>query len=134
MAKHFQALLESIEANPGLHLSELPFLLEKHINYVQLRGFTINLSEIEDTLRHHSAVQVAVVHVRERNLATKDWWPTWFQNVGQLLPVPILCRYLLKRLPYYMVPPGFVMLSDMPLTEGGSVDYDALPEPNWLDY
>jgi len=44
--------------------------------------------------------------------------------------VPDLRRHLQEKLPEYMVPPAYVVLDAMPLTQHGKIDRAALPEPD----
>lgn len=45
------------------------------------------------------------------------------------LDTGLLRQYLLKDLPYYMIPSYFVPIQEIPLTAGGKVNRKALPEP-----
>jgi amino acid adenylation domain-containing protein len=45
------------------------------------------------------------------------------------IPVPELREHLASQLPYYMIPPYFVRIGQIPLTPNGKVDRKALPEP-----
>jgi len=92
---------------------------------LKLRGFRVDLAEIENTLRAHPGVSEAAVvaceDVGERRLVA--------YLVPSGIPVgrPVDWRdYLKTKLPIYMVPATFVMLEKLPLTPNGKVDRRAL--------
>jgi acyl carrier protein len=90
---------------------------------VKVRGYRIELSEVESVLRRHEQVREAVVIVREvdgdKRLVA--------YLTGNLLSVsPMLRPWLRDRLPDYMVPASFVLLEQMPLTANGKIDRRAL--------
>jgi amino acid adenylation domain-containing protein len=94
---------------------------------VKVRGYRIELSEIEGALRAHQAVAQATVAVRvpEGDAAFL---------VGYVVPSrPVepaeLSAFVAQHLPEYMVPNLFVMLECLPLTVNGKVDRRALPPP-----
>ena len=53
------------------------------------------------------------------------------REAGAALSIPELRQHLRKQLPDYMVPSGFVILDQIPLTVSGKVDRQALPD---VDY
>src|SRR5581483_9335870 len=98
---------------------------------VKLRGFRIELPEIEAVLKHHPAVREAAVIVREDTPGHKH-------IVAYIVPAQAqsfvslgaeLRAYLVARLPAYMIPAIFVPLEVLPLTPNYKVDHRALPAP-----
>jgi len=92
---------------------------------LKLRGFRVDLAEIESTLRAHPGVSEAAV------VACEDVGEP--RLVAYLVPSgipvggPVNWRdYLKTKLPIYMVPATFVMLEKLPLTPNGKVDRRAL--------
>ncbi|WP_328872929.1 amino acid adenylation domain-containing protein [Streptomyces sp. NBC_00287] len=96
---------------------------------VKLRGFRIELEEVESVLGQHPDVQDAAVTVREdtpgdRRLAG------YVEPRPGLSPDPVALRkYLRTQLPYYMVPSTITLLERMPLNANGKHDRKALPAP-----
>jgi amino acid adenylation domain-containing protein len=96
---------------------------------VKVRGYRIELEEIEARLLRHPEVESALVTIREDRPGDK-------QIVGYLVfrrppgPAPAELRaFLREALPDYMVPGAFVMLDAVPLTPNGKVDRGSLPAP-----
>jgi hypothetical protein len=97
---------------------------------IKLRGFRIELAEIESVLLQRPDILEAAVLLREdepgnpRIVAYIRVAESEAMSIGKL-------RDELKRLlPDYMVPSAFVRLETMPLTTNGKVDRAALPEPD----
>lgn len=107
---------------------------------IKLRGFRIELSEIEDALTQHPSIKEAVVTLYEGN-GNKHLAAYLTMNSEQLtINTPLItdnCSlptelrdYLKNRLPDYMVPASFTVLDKLPLTLNGKIDRQALPEPS----
>ncbi len=96
---------------------------------VKVRGFRIELGEVEAACANHPAVgEVAVAARREgpeRMLLVAYLVPA----AGRELAVAELRRFLLDRLPDYMVPAAFVLLDRLPRTPSGKLDRKSLPDP-----
>jgi amino acid adenylation domain-containing protein len=96
---------------------------------VKLRGFRIELAEIESVLALHPRVKESCVTVRSDGGEA--------QLVAYLVPeegasptAGELLAYLRERLPDYMVPAALVTLQALPLTLNGKVDLTLLPAPD----
>ncbi|MBL0696563.1 non-ribosomal peptide synthase/polyketide synthase, partial [Comamonas sp. JC664] len=94
---------------------------------VKLRGFRIELSEIEAALRSHPDVDAAVVLVHD--FSESDKRLVAYVVAGDSVDTDSLRVFLRERLPDFMVPALFVPLSAIPLTTNGKVDRRALPSP-----
>jgi acyl carrier protein len=96
---------------------------------IKLRGFRVELGEIEAVLRQHSGVQQTVVVVREDTRGDPRL-VAYLVGSGPVVFEPSELRDLLKQtLPDHMVPAAFVQLPALPLTANGKVDRKALPVP-----
>jgi amino acid adenylation domain-containing protein len=107
---------------------EIEFL-GRHDHQVKLRGFRVELEEIEATLRRQPAVRDAVVVVREESDGDKRLVAYVALDSEALLTATDLRRCLKDELPEYMVPQAFVLMEEFPLTPNGKIDRRALPAP-----
>ncbi|WP_367128662.1 amino acid adenylation domain-containing protein [Saccharothrix sp. HUAS TT1] len=96
---------------------------------VKVRGFRIELSEIETVLTRHPDVRACAVVVREDR-------PGERRLVGYVVPTddadpdPAAVReHLAAELPDHMVPSALVVIDHLPLGPGGKLDRAALPAP-----
>ncbi len=96
---------------------------------VKIRGFRIELGEIEAVLGQHSAVQENVVLAREDGGGQKRLLAYVVTGQDHQTSINELRSFLREKLPDYMIPSGFVLLEEFPLTPNGKVDRRALPEP-----
>ncbi len=96
---------------------------------VKLRGYRIELTEIEVVLLQHPLIRDAVVILREKDSGNKHLVA---YVVSEQTPAPAkgeLQSFLKQKLPEYMIPTTFVMLDTLPLTPNGKVDRRNLPAP-----
>ncbi|MCT1526774.1 non-ribosomal peptide synthetase [Sphingobacterium lactis] len=92
---------------------------------VKVRGYRIELAEIEKCLIDSKLVeQVAVDVFRENDEKTLIAYCT-----GKKCDSNVLREYLHSHLPYYMVPSLYIELSQLPITSNGKLDRKLLPRP-----
>ncbi len=90
---------------------------------VKVRGFRVELGEIEAVLSRHQRVRQAIVQLHDDVL------------VGYVVPTSenvddtALAEHAGAELPDYMVPTAWVRLHSIPLTANGKIDRAALPRP-----
>jgi len=96
---------------------------------VKVRGFRVELGEIEAVLGQHPAVQGTVVVAREDAPGDKRLVAYVIPDPDQVTGTSELRRFLQAKLPNYMVPSAFMMLEALPLTPSGKVNRRALPAP-----
>ncbi|MFD7937378.1 amino acid adenylation domain-containing protein [Streptomyces sp. NPDC059755] len=95
---------------------------------VKLRGFRVELGEIEATLHGYRLVRNCAVTVRED--ATRGKYLAAYVATDEPTGLQDELREFLKtRLPDYMVPASISIMESLPLTQNGKVDRKALPEP-----
>ncbi|MBF0626317.1 MAG: amino acid adenylation domain-containing protein, partial [Magnetococcales bacterium] len=94
---------------------------------IKIRGFRVELGEIEAVLGRDPQVAGAVVTLRAGPVPALD---AYVVTRGGADPDPRRLRELAARhLPDYMVPATVTVLARFPLTPNGKVDRDALPAP-----
>jgi hypothetical protein len=117
---------------------------------VNIRGFRVELEEIESVLKGHPTVKEAAVIMQEVELPSSETPKSeTSENRKSKIENPksdlrlvayvasseqdsqslrdLLHSYVSTRLPEYMVPPHFVFLEQLPLSPNGKIDYRALP-------
>jgi hypothetical protein len=98
---------------------------------VKVRGFRVELGEIEAALASAPGVRTSAVVLRE----DRDHQPAL---VGYYVPThtpgptsEVLRGHLQTSLPEFMIPAAFVSLAALPLTASGKLDRRALPSPSF---
>ncbi|MEW6734729.1 MAG: amino acid adenylation domain-containing protein, partial [Acidobacteriota bacterium] len=111
------------------------YLADAHIEFlgriddqIKLRGFRIELGEIEAVLLQHPNIRENIVLMKESANGDKQLVAYIVANDEMMLTVSQLRSFLSERLPDYMIPAAFVVLTTLPLTPNGKVDKRALLE------
>ncbi len=93
---------------------------------VKLRGFRIELDEVETILNEHLDVQQAALLCVEDEPGKAHLSACLIPAPGAAASVSELRRHLGERLPAYMIPSTFTFLDALPLLPNGKVDRRAL--------
>jgi amino acid adenylation domain-containing protein len=96
---------------------------------VKLRGFRIELAEIEGVLAQHPAVAEAAVGIDERRADERALVAWWAARPGEGATAAELRGFLKARLPEPAVPSLFARLPVLPRNASGKLDRRALPTP-----
>ena len=96
---------------------------------VKVRGYRIELEEIEAAMMEHPAIRESIVIAREEADRERRLVGYVVAEEEGKLTTDELRAYLKEKLPDYMVPAVFVMMETFPLTANGKVDRRALPAP-----
>jgi amino acid adenylation domain-containing protein len=100
---------------------------------VKVRGFRIEVGEIESALQAHPSISDAAVVASDHQSGEK-------RLVAYVVPafkpptIAELRSFVKQKLPDFMVPSVFVILESLPLTPNGKVDRKALPAPGPADF
>ncbi|HEX2076942.1 MAG TPA: amino acid adenylation domain-containing protein, partial [Longimicrobium sp.] len=104
-------------------------ILGRTDSQVKVRGYRVELGEIEAVLRRHPGVAGCVVVLREDVPGQKRLVAYVAAEPGAAEP-PALRAHLRRSLPEHMVPEAFVRLDALPETPTGKLDPRALPAPD----
>ncbi|MGD2091071.1 MAG: amino acid adenylation domain-containing protein, partial [Candidatus Aminicenantes bacterium] len=95
---------------------------------IKIRGFRMELGEIEGCLLNCPGINEVVVLAREEEKGNK--YLCAYMVSDREYVIPELREYLAMELPDYMIPAYFVPLEKIPLTPNGKIDRKALPKPD----
>jgi amino acid adenylation domain-containing protein len=110
----------------------LEFLGRKD-SQIKIRGFRVELGEIENVLNKSSLVNQAVVIARDETDGSKNLIAFIVSNGGNLDRKEVQA-YLKSKLPEYMIPAIFEELKEFPLTSNGKIDKQALSNLETTNY
>jgi amino acid adenylation domain-containing protein len=99
---------------------------------VKVRGFRVELGEIESRLNDHPAIAQCIVTATEKDRTnTICAYYTIHPTAGGNRPTRAALRdYLDNLLPDYMVPAFLIELDEMPLNANGKINRKVLPAPD----
>ena len=98
-------------------------------NQVKVRGFRVELGEVEAALVTHAKVAQAAIAAWQ-NGAGQHYLAAYVVSRNGRPPTPEQLRsHLHQRLPDYMLPTAYVVLPALPRTPAGKLDRAALPDP-----
>ncbi|MEH2333119.1 amino acid adenylation domain-containing protein [Nostoc sp.] len=97
---------------------------------VKVRGFRIELLEIEAFISQYPAVRETVLTVQQDSVDSQRLVAYIVPHSEQTLAINQLRGFLESKLPSYMIPGTFVTLETLPLTPNGKVDRKKLPIPD----
>lgn len=100
-------------------------------NQIKIRGFRVELEEIELALRSQSGVSDCVVVLHEESDGDKRLFAYVVAAAGCELAISELRHYLRTKLPSYMVPAWFEIIDALPLLPSGKINRRALPAPRF---
>lgn len=100
-------------------------LLGRNDSQVKVRGFRVELGEIERALARHPGITDVAVIAHEAPGGGGKQLHAFYTSEADLAPAVL--RASLSALPSYMVPSFYLRLDRMPLTINGKLDRRALP-------
>jgi aryl carrier-like protein len=94
---------------------------------IKIRGYRVELGEIENAIRESETVSQVVVIAKESKEGSKRLiaYIVGKENFDK----EKLISKLQNRLPEYMIPSQWVELDELPLTKNGKLDRKSLPDP-----
>lgn len=97
-------------------------------NQIKLRGFRIELDEIEKVMGEYPGVKLGAAAVQKNGGAEHL---VGYYTARRDIDPSALKAHMQEKLPEYMVPSVLVALDAMPMTASGKVDRMALPKPDF---
>jgi acyl carrier protein len=94
---------------------------------VKIRGYRVELGEIENVLQANSRIKAAVVVARTGKDGDKELIA--YLTGTLMLDITDIRNYLNHTLPVYMHPQYFVQMDHFPVTANGKIDKKRLPDP-----
>lgn len=106
-------------------------LLGRIDQQVKLRGFRIEIGEIEALLARQTGLKASAVVLREDQPGLAQLVGYYVEQPGRDHTPSQLRALLTPYLPDYMVPTGWVRMASLPTTANGKLDRKSLPKPEF---
>lgn len=103
------------EKNELIHLGRTDF-------QVKLRGYRVELGEIEHKILSHPDIEDTIIIYDKR-----DFLICYYKSQKEVDPI-LMLDYITKDLPNYMAPSYYIHLEEIPLTPNGKIDRAKLPQ------
>ncbi len=87
---------------------------------IKIRGFRVELSEIEHILEKHPIIKQAAIVVKETPIGKQLL--AYILPVKQLVDIKEIRKFIQAQLPSFMIPANFHQLQELPLTPNGKID------------
>jgi len=104
---------------------------------IKIRGYRVEIGEIEAVLHSHPAIHQSAIRAYERAPGDTALFAYIVLEPPAVLE-PILLNELLQHLraflPEYMVPSAFAQMDALPVSTNGKLDRHALPDPAAVNY
>lgn len=110
-----------------LHKEGYMEFLGRKDNQLKIRGYRVELGEIESTLLEYDDLNSVVV-VDRKNEQGNIYLCAYITSNKQVKAEDVR-RFLNVKLPQYMIPSHVIQLEELPLSLNGKVDRKGLPEP-----
>jgi amino acid adenylation domain-containing protein len=100
-------------------------------NQIKIRGFRVELEEIEQALRTLPGVADCVVALHEESEGDKRLFAYVVPIAGRELTISGLRNHLKTKLPSYMMPAAFELIDALPLLPSGKINRRVLRAPRF---
>ncbi|MEC0172767.1 amino acid adenylation domain-containing protein [Paenibacillus graminis] len=98
-------------------------------NQVKLRGYRIELEEIEAVMLGIPGITGCTVLIRQ--LPNGEQAMIAYYKADQKIAVQLIRERLIRTLPSYMMPTAFMQLDEFPMTPNGKMDRKSFPTPDF---
>ncbi len=95
---------------------------------IKIRGFRVEMGEIENILLNHEQIRDAIVVYKQENNGN-SYLCAYVVMENSTFTEAELKNYLSKKLPGFMVPSHIIAMDLLPMNANGKVDKTKLPEP-----